>query len=413
MTVTKQNPGPPIYTVLIYEHGSIVNFLLLFFLAVLPHATAQTGAPPPPPEGYSVLGPKFNPTMAIVMVVLVSAFFLMGFFSVYIRRCTERRLPRNNIDPYGAIIEGANRRSRRGGRGLDDSVISTFPTFLYSAIKGLKIGKGSLECAVCLNEFEDEETLRLIPKCSHVFHTNCIDAWLASHNTCPVCRANLVPQPGETPSCFVEIFNEPDSNSGAGEPEQSSGSSEGISQVEHRRDVESLDVNLINQQNRPPRSKSTGWRMSGLFPRSHSTGHSLVQPREDYERFTLRLPEEVRTQLMNSSLKRSKSCAFPRVRSSRRGFRSGSGGRNYHFYERFDRPSRSGHWGLSLTPRFMTRTGSVRTPKPAGEAVDVTCTPLKRFKSFKLLPFDHFHLSTEDDRNGERSSDRLRPNNQV
>ncbi|KAF9604768.1 hypothetical protein IFM89_010309 [Coptis chinensis] len=64
---------------------------------------------------------------------------------------------------------------------------------MYSVVKGLKIGKGALECAVCLNEFEDDETLRLLPKCDHVFHPECIDAWLASHTTCPVCRANLTP----------------------------------------------------------------------------------------------------------------------------------------------------------------------------------------------------------------------------
>ncbi|KAF9602633.1 hypothetical protein IFM89_030521 [Coptis chinensis] len=64
---------------------------------------------------------------------------------------------------------------------------------LYSVVKGLKIGKGALECAVCLNEFGNDETLRLLPKCDNVFHPECIDAWLASHTTCPVCRANLTP----------------------------------------------------------------------------------------------------------------------------------------------------------------------------------------------------------------------------
>ena len=58
---------------------------------------------------------------------------------------------------------------------------------------------------MCLNEFEDDERLRLIPKCDHVFHPECIDAWLASHTTCPVCRANLVPEPGETVSRLAEL----------------------------------------------------------------------------------------------------------------------------------------------------------------------------------------------------------------
>ena len=59
------------------------------------------------------------------------------------------------------------------------------------------IGKEKLECAVCLREFEDDETLRLIPKCDHVFHTECIDVWLASNVTCPLCRTDLRLSSGE------------------------------------------------------------------------------------------------------------------------------------------------------------------------------------------------------------------------
>jgi hypothetical protein len=73
-------------------------------------------------------------------------------------------------------------------------VIETFPTMAYADVREHKTVKGALECAVCLSEFDDDETLRLLPKCSHVFHPDCIDTWLASHVTCPVCRANLVPE---------------------------------------------------------------------------------------------------------------------------------------------------------------------------------------------------------------------------
>jgi hypothetical protein len=45
-----------------------------------------------------------------------------------------------------------------------------------------------LECAVCLCRYEDNEILRLLPKCKHAFHVDCVDLWLASHSTCPLCR---------------------------------------------------------------------------------------------------------------------------------------------------------------------------------------------------------------------------------
>ncbi|XP_041001754.1 E3 ubiquitin-protein ligase EL5-like [Juglans microcarpa x Juglans regia] len=50
-------------------------------------------------------------------------------------------------------------------------------------------------CAVCLCEFEDDEELRTLPACMHSFHVSCIDMWLYSHSTCPICRSKATPQP--------------------------------------------------------------------------------------------------------------------------------------------------------------------------------------------------------------------------
>lgn len=60
------------------------------------------------------------------------------------------------------------------------------------------------DCSVCLGEFREEESLRLLPKCSHAFHVQCIDTWLRSHSNCPLCRANIVslgpPPPPQSPA---------------------------------------------------------------------------------------------------------------------------------------------------------------------------------------------------------------------
>lgn len=47
---------------------------------------------------------------------------------------------------------------------------------MYSKVKGLKVGKGALECAVYFSEFEDDDELHLLPRFSHVFHLYYIDA---------------------------------------------------------------------------------------------------------------------------------------------------------------------------------------------------------------------------------------------
>ncbi|XVE90812.1 hypothetical protein DITRI_Ditri20bG0106300 [Diplodiscus trichospermus] len=43
-------------------------------------------------------------------------------------------------------------------------------------------------CSVCLNEAEDGERLRRLPRCNHCFHVGCIDAWFQYRSTCPLCR---------------------------------------------------------------------------------------------------------------------------------------------------------------------------------------------------------------------------------
>jgi hypothetical protein len=46
-------------------------------------------------------------------------------------------------------------------------------------------------CTICLGEYEGGEELRRLP-CLHAFHRPCIDAWMASNHTCPICRLDLI-----------------------------------------------------------------------------------------------------------------------------------------------------------------------------------------------------------------------------
>lgn len=46
-------------------------------------------------------------------------------------------------------------------------------------------------CSICLNDIRGGEGYRKLPECGHSFHSKCIDVWIASHSTCPLCRAQL------------------------------------------------------------------------------------------------------------------------------------------------------------------------------------------------------------------------------
>uniref|UniRef100_A0A3P9MJM4 RING-type E3 ubiquitin transferase n=1 Tax=Oryzias latipes TaxID=8090 RepID=A0A3P9MJM4_ORYLA len=46
-------------------------------------------------------------------------------------------------------------------------------------------------CAICLEEFQDGQHLRII-SCAHEFHKACVDPWLLQHRTCPLCMHNIM-----------------------------------------------------------------------------------------------------------------------------------------------------------------------------------------------------------------------------
>ncbi|CAI9768973.1 unnamed protein product [Fraxinus pennsylvanica] len=340
-------------------------------------AGAQSGSPGSDSGNYNNYATRFTPAMAIIIVVLLAAFFFVGFCSIYIRHWSSGS---------GSIRRAISIRRRAGGQvGLDPSVIENFPTFLYSEVKDHKIGKGSLECAVCLNEFEDDETLRLIPKCDHVFHPECIDAWLESHSTCPVCRANLVP--GDEPVDLPELTNsirESNENMERSQRINSFRNEEVVIQVtgagENQPDV-----------NRPPRSLSIKRLRTFNFGRfrSHSTGHSIVQPEENHDRFTLRLPEEVRKEVLDRAmLKRTKSWAvrFPTGEgSSRRGYRTGGGEGSRKAGRWFERSNR---WSFNMARPVFSRASSMKSPRMVAENGEGSSkggrTPVK-MPSFKCL----------------------------
>lgn len=337
-----------------------INFFLV--LVLLCQASAQT---PGTEDRFQY--PSVSPAMAIIIVVLIAALFFVAFFSIYIR---------NRSAANGSIRQtfSMRRRTAAATRGLENTVIETFPTFTYAEVKDHHIGKGALECAVCLNEFEDDEMLRLIPKCDHVFHPECIDAWLKSHVTCPVCRADLTPQPDEpAPAQAPEVNRELGTQNLQQSNEvsiQIEGDENSMLQQEESSVRPEVKRNLsLNASNRPPRSFSVKRpRIFSKF-RSHSTGHSLVVPGENLDRYTLRLPESVRKEVMNRALlNRTRSCAvtLPRHGSSTRGYRTGNGegsNRGARSFNRFEPEAKSDRWAFKIAPPFFTRGPSMKSPK--------------------------------------------------
>ncbi|XP_061888306.1 RING finger protein 150a isoform X2 [Entelurus aequoreus] len=46
-------------------------------------------------------------------------------------------------------------------------------------------------CAVCIEAYKPNDVVRVLP-CRHVFHKHCVDPWLHDHQTCPMCKMNIL-----------------------------------------------------------------------------------------------------------------------------------------------------------------------------------------------------------------------------
>ncbi|XP_010531590.1 PREDICTED: RING-H2 finger protein ATL32-like [Tarenaya hassleriana] len=303
----------------------IISTILALHVAVLlSRAHAQPMSP-------SSLQQNPHPSKAIVFAVLLSLFFFIGFLSVYLRNCS------------GSDTTSAGWGSRRSGAcsrwsGLDDCVVETFPVFAYSSVKDCKIGSGALECAVCLSEFKENQMLRLIPRCNHVFHIDCIDPWLQSHDTCPVCRAKLAPYSGEDEPPITESVGAESTDPENSETNRVRDHIAIDIEGDRARDAVTIDAVMRNDR------RQLGSGIARKFPRSNSTGHSLGQLRGTTERYTLRLPEDVRKRIMAAGggrrLKRTRSY-------------DGGGGRKYE--ERL--PERRGRERQQQRERLSSRVG--------------------------------------------------------
>ncbi|OVA14497.1 zinc finger protein [Macleaya cordata] len=135
-------------------------------------------------------------TAIVCLFVVVVLVVLLHIYARYALRRQARRRAALRQFPMGGATGTTTTQlhsSEPPKRGLNQSVISSLPIFVYKQVDHLG-DTDKIECSVCLSTLEDEEIARLLPNCKHTFHAECIDMWLNSHSTCPVCRTEAEPR---------------------------------------------------------------------------------------------------------------------------------------------------------------------------------------------------------------------------
>ncbi|CAK8532121.1 unnamed protein product [Lathyrus sativus] len=138
---------------------------------------------------------------AVTVIVFVTIYFIFR----YRRNSVSRRLTPSSSS---TVLSSGNRISPEISSS-SSSVVDSLPMFTFSSIKRRSSSVVSGDCAVCLSKFEQNDLLRLLPICCHAFHAECIDAWLRSNLTCPLCRSAVIASESE----LVKIFRPASSSS--------------------------------------------------------------------------------------------------------------------------------------------------------------------------------------------------------
>ncbi|KAK1318648.1 RING-H2 finger protein ATL64 [Acorus calamus] len=151
-------------------------------------------------RNYALSGKLMLGTI-LVLFTIVLAILCFHLYArwLLLRRLRHRRrqllLRRRRLHPPSSAAPSS---------GLDTSILASLPVFVYSS-KGGDAAAAVIECSVCLSEFEAGEKGRRLPGCEHAFHTDCIDAWFGSHDTCPLCRSTVdAPPPPEAVVVSIE-----------------------------------------------------------------------------------------------------------------------------------------------------------------------------------------------------------------
>lgn len=138
--------------------------------------------------------------LATAILCLIFVIALVVFLHLYTRYVLRRQRAAHRTATISLFRVGlaAAPRDEPPKAGLDPSAIAALPTFPYKRITNASNGKNDgsgEECTICLSFIEEGEMVRLLPSCRHAFHVNCIDTWLSSTASCPVCRAGVEPLP--------------------------------------------------------------------------------------------------------------------------------------------------------------------------------------------------------------------------
>ena len=70
----------------------------------------------------------------------------------------------------------------------EETILNTLPEDFIEDVT--KLDNEKKICSICLEDFKNGDKVTYLP-CIHFFHTYCVNNWLKSQNSCPICKFKL------------------------------------------------------------------------------------------------------------------------------------------------------------------------------------------------------------------------------
>lgn len=140
----------------------------------------------PPATG---VGLGYGIGIAVSILILISTIMLASYICI-----RSKSAPRDGATSEGVLDSPAAEVKL----GLDRPVIESYPRIVLGESRRLPRPNNG-PCSICLCDYEARDPVRCIPECNHCFHADCVDEWLRTSATCPLCRNSPAPSRLATP----------------------------------------------------------------------------------------------------------------------------------------------------------------------------------------------------------------------
>jgi hypothetical protein len=148
-------------------------------------------------------------TVPLLVGLLCAVVFFVAL-CLYLRWRCHRYTPDPGADASSSSAAAAATASMPG---LDADTIRGLPVTLYrppaspppalprlpdKGDDGVEYGDEEVDdhaaalCSICISALVAGEKVKVLPPCGHCFHPDCVDAWLRSQASCPLCRCPLL-----------------------------------------------------------------------------------------------------------------------------------------------------------------------------------------------------------------------------